>query len=125
MVRRSLVVSTRSQEDRMVSVPTKGSISTGVCSIVHMVRSSVASRGGMRSSISWLTGAALAVSKTLGVEGIILVLVLQLSGLSTEAGHPHDWQVLAIEGREVHVLQRDDQVPGGGTGSGHNSAQCH
>ena len=97
MVRRSLVVSTRSQEDRMVSVPTKGSISTGVCSIVHMVRSSVTSRGGMRSSIAWLTGAALAV-KTLGVECIVLVLVLELSGLSAEARHPHDWQVLAIEG---------------------------
>ena len=96
MVRRGLVVSTGSQEDGMVSVPTKGTISTSVCSIVNMVRSSVASRGGMRSSIAWLTGAALAVYKTLGVEGI--VLVLDLSGLSAEAGDPHDWQVLAVEG---------------------------
>merc|ERR1712203_690394 len=81
-----LVVTSRSEEDRVVSVPAEGSITSSVSSIVDMVGSCVG-RGSVGGSIG-VTASNLGVSP----QGAVLetVLLLHLSGLSHQAGHSVD-----------------------------------
>ena len=73
-------MTSRSQEDRVVSVPSEGSVSPGVCSVVHMVRAGVRGGGG-RSIGGGTTGRSSAVITGISIlrrEGGGLVTVLFL-----------------------------------------------
>ena len=68
----------------MVSVPSEGSVSPGVSSIVHMVRTSMGGGGGGAIG-GWATGSEGAVIPRIGLDWGILVTVLILLNLP---GHP-------------------------------------
>ena len=115
----------------MVSVPSEGSVSSSVCSVVNMVRSGVG--GGARGSISGgaagRTSAVIAgISKLLVRGGGRLIAVLFLlghPGLSGEAGVLNDGE--ASEVGLVHAiggLEVNHQVSGHGGGRGDCGAQC-
>ena len=79
----------------MVSVPSEGSVSSSVCSVVHMVRSGV--RGGARSPIGGgAAGRSSAVITSIsklrvrGGGGLVTVFLLRHPGLSGEAGVLND-----------------------------------
>ena len=89
-----LVVTSRSEEDRVVSVPAEGSITSSVSSIVDMVGSCVG-RGSVGGSIG-VTASNIGVSP----QGAVLetVHLLHLSGLSHQAGHSVDGESLTHQG---------------------------
>ena len=78
-----LVVTSRSEKDRVVSVPAEGSITSSVSSVVDMVGSCVG-RGCIGVTASWLRFPEL--------------LLLRLSGLSHQAGHSVDGESLTHQG---------------------------
>ena len=87
-----LVVGTsRAQEDGVVSVPAEGSVTSGVSSVVHMVRSGVG-RGRVGGSVG-VTASRLGVPTGGHLETV--QLILHLSGLPHQAGHSVDRQSLA------------------------------
>ena len=111
----------RSEQDGVVSVPAKGSVSSSVRSVVHMVRASVGG-GRVRGSIGLAT-TGLAVL-TVGLGGnLITILLLHLSGLSGEAGHSEHRDGGSSEAGHVHVLDGDDEVARRGGHRGHGGAE--
>ena len=90
-----LVVGTsRTQEDGVVSVPAKGSVTSGVSSVVNMVRSGVG-RGRVGGGVG-VTASRLGVPAGSHLETV--QLILHLSGLPHQAGHSVDWQSLTDQG---------------------------
>merc|ERR1712203_1230417 len=88
-----LVVTSRSEEDRVVSVPAEGSITSSVSSIVNMVGSCVG-RGSVGGSIG-VTARNLGVSTIgQGAQLVTVQFVLHLPGLSHQAGHSVDGESL-------------------------------
>ena len=79
----------------MVSVPAEGSITSSVSSIVDMVRSCVC-RGSVGGSVG-VTAGCIGVS-TKGAQLEIVLVFINLSGLSHQAGHSVDWQSLSNQG---------------------------
>ena len=90
-----LVVTARSEEDRVVSVPAEGSITSSVSSIVDMVGSCVG-RGSVGGSVG-VTASRLGVS-TSGQRGQLETVLLHLSGLSHQTGHSVHGQSLTNQG---------------------------
>ena len=70
----------RSQEDGVVSVPSEGPVSPSVCSVVHMVRTSV--RGGSW----WFIGRGIAGRSSAVITNISKLLVRGGSRLETVLG---------------------------------------
>ena len=103
-----LVVSSGSEEDRVVSVPAEGAVTSSVGSVVHVVRTAHWCRG-VGGSV-WVTG------RRLGV-------LLQLSGLPRQARHSVHGDGLTREVGEIDVLDRDDEIAGGGGHGGHNHGE--
>ena len=104
----------------MVSVPAEGSVSSGVCSVVDVVGSSGGSSVG--SSVGG-TARGLGVSAGARETRETLILVLHLSDLSHQTGHPHHRKGPTSEVGEVHVLHGDDEVAGGGGHAGHDHGE--
>ena len=121
----------RSQEDGVVSVPSEGSVSSGVCSVVHMVRSGV--RGGAGGSICWRSGlgrgtviTGIGKLRTCVGGGLVTVLLLGHPGLSGEAGVLDNRE--ASEVGLVHAiggLEVNHQVSGHCGGRGDCGAQSN
>merc|ERR1712117_269689 len=97
-----------SKEDGMVSVPSKGSISSGV---------GVAARGLSVTGLCIIS---------IGDVGSTLVAVVVLGGPGLPGqtcGHPVDWQPGHHAALELNVLERDDQEPGPGRGDCHKGGE--
>ena len=122
----SLVVS-GSQEDGVVSVPSEGSVSPGVGSIVNMVRSGMGGGGGgtIGGGATGGQGAVIPGVSELGILWAVNVL-RDLSGLSGEAGVLDHRE--AGERGHVHAVGRGEvnhQVPGHGGGRGDGGSECN
>ena len=115
------LVSSWSEQDGVVSVPAKGSVSSSVRSVVHMVRASVGG-GRVRGSIGLATTGLAVLAVGLG-SNLITILLLHLSGLSGEAGHSEHWDGGSSEAGHVHVLDGDDEVSWSRGDCGHGHAQ--
>ena len=114
----------RSEKDGVVSIPSKSSVSSSVCSVVNMVRSSV-SGGTVRRSSVGLTATGLTVSRVSLWSNLITVFLLHLSGLSGEAGHSEHGNGGSSEAGHVHVLDGDDEVSWSSGDCGHGHAQTN
>ena len=79
-----------SEEDGVVSVPSEGSVSPGVSSIVHVVRASMGGGGGW-AILGGATSGEGAVIPRIGLDWSILVTVRILLNLP---GHPGEAGVL-------------------------------
>ena len=118
-----LVVSSGSEEDRVVSVPAEGAVTSSVGSVVHVVGA-----GGGRSTVG-VTAGALRVCpgghdvKVGAGASLEIVLLLQLSRLPRKAGHSVHGDGLTREVGEINVLDRDDEIAGGGGHGGHNHGE--
>ena len=114
-------MSSRSEQDGVVSVPSKSSISSSVCSIVNMVWSSM-SGSTVRSSVGLATtGLTVPIVSLRG--NLVTVLLLHLPGLSGEAGHSEDGDGGSGEAGHVHVLDGDDEVSWGSGDCSHGHAE--
>ena len=93
----------------MVSVPSEGSVSSSVCSVVHMVRTGVRGSSG-RSISGGTTGRSSAVITSIGElrvwggGGLVTVFLLSHPCLSGEAGVLDDRE--ASEVGLVHAICR-------------------
>ena len=119
-----LVVSSGSEEDRVVSVPAEGPVTSSVGSVVHVVGA-----GGGRSTVGVTAGALRVcpgghdVKDGAGGASLKTVLLLDLSGLPRKAGHSVHGDGLTREVGEINVLDRDDEIAGGGGHGGHNHGE--
>ena len=113
----------RSEQDGVVSVPSKSSVSSSVCSVVNMVGTSVGG-GAVWGAIGLATtGLAVSVLTVRGGLVVVLFLVQDLPGLSGEAGHSVDGDGGAHEAGHVHVLDGDDEISWSSGDCGHSHAE--
>ena len=116
----------------MVSVPSEGSVSASVCSVVNMVRSSMGGSGG-RSIGGGAAGRSSAVVTGIGKllisfwDGLVTVqFLLDLSGLSGEARVSHERE--AGEVGRVHATggcEVNHEVPGRSGGRSDCGSECN
>ena len=118
---RLVMTSSRSEEDGVVSVPAESSITSSVSSIVDMVRSCVG-RGSVGGCVS-VSGGSLGISTKSQGSVLETVHLLHLSGLPRKAGHSVHGDGLTREVGEINVLDRDDEIAGGGGHGGHNHGE--
>merc|ERR1719398_696764 len=121
----NLVVS-GSKEDGVVSVPSEGSVSPGVGSIVHMVRASMGGGGGGAIGGGATGSQGTVISPVYWGVLVTVLIILNLPGHPGEAGVLYNRE--AGEGGHVHAIgcgEVDHQVPGHGGGRGDCGAQCN